>query len=60
MKHGDIARVQHMQAYQVDTTIGRSFGNVSDAHDLVVVPVSLSSGEVAPSQKSPLGGEAKK
>ena len=46
--------MQHLQAYQVDTIIG----NVSDAHDLVVVPVRLrsavhqssSSGEGAPAK----------
>ena len=59
MTHGDIALVQHMQAYQADTTIGASFGGISDIHDLVVVPVRLpsavhqsrSSGEGAPAMR---------
>ena len=56
MKPGDIALVQGLRAYQVQTTIGVSCGHISDAHDLVVVPVSLlnavssSSGENAPAK----------
>ena len=36
---GDIALVQHLRAFQTNTSIGRSYGGVSDAHDLVIVPV---------------------
>ena len=47
-RHGDIALVQGLRAYQCQSTVGVSFGNLSDAHDLVVV--SVSSGEDAPAQ----------
>ena len=58
---GDIALVQGLRAYQVQTTVGTSFGRMSDAHELVVVPVSLpdvvfsSSGENAPAKSAPCG-----
>ena len=48
--------VQGLRAYQAETTIGKLFGHMSDAHDLVVVPVSLTgdgsmfSGENAPAK----------
>ena len=47
-RHGDIALVQGLKAYQCQSTVGVSFGNLSDAHDLVVVLVS--SGEDSPAQ----------
>ena len=39
VERGDIAIVQHLQAFQISTSVGKNFGGVSDAHDLVVVPV---------------------
>ena len=42
VRHGDVALVQHIKAYQVQSTVGKSFDGASDAHDLVVVPVLLS------------------
>ena len=36
-RHGDIALVQHMSAFQTDSLIGRDYGGVSDAHNMVVV-----------------------
>ena len=38
-RHGDIAMVQHLKAYQLLTSVAHTFGGVSDAHDLVVVPI---------------------
>ena len=35
------ALVQGLRAYQAETTIGKLFGHMSDAYDLVVVQVSL-------------------
>ena len=37
MRHGDIALVQHMSAFQTDSLAGRDYGGVSDAHNMVVV-----------------------
>ena len=36
-RHGDIALIQHMQAYQKASTIGKDFGGKSDAHNMVIV-----------------------
>ena len=38
-KPGDLAVVLGMVAFQENSTVGRSHGGVSDAHDLVLVPV---------------------
>ena len=41
VRHGDIALAQHLEAYQVETTVVKTFSGVSDNHDLVVVPIVL-------------------
>ena len=39
--HGDMALVQHMRAFRIASMIGKSYGGISDAHNMVVVVAEL-------------------
>jgi hypothetical protein len=49
-RHGDVAVISGFTVFKEATTVGNSFGGVSDAHDLVVVNVTFDNPNIAAKQ----------